>query len=568
MKTALLTDFFDPKIKKLCHRLENTKNKINEIICLHDSEHLVGNNIPICSLNSFFDKAKNQEIIALAESLYEKWSCSYSNSYAEDLCAFPKYIRIELQCRLIELLKFIISLNIYINNKKPDKIVVYNLNQNLVIHLDSLLDIPFEVVTKHTFTLTKAHKQKLRRLIYMFLIVPKNILVRTLNSSLLKKPTIVLAGGKVKSGPLYKELFKRGYHIISLGAALPFWNNILLGGEGIMLDTPSKNNFSLPPLLSTIPYQGINLSDSFNLILSSFGNTFNRHIYLKTLLEKRPDIVYILINNDPQNYSALAQDHALKNKIPSAILQHGVYGSPHTLINYKSDKLFVWGKMAEKWFIENNIPKQKIIITGCPAYKTTSLNIDENEGHIKHVLLLALSWFEQHSPTASNINYKMIEVLKRAISFFPDKKLLIKLHPRQSIKELKTIEDIIANNNQVSVTKSGHLPRLLKECSICFSHNSSTGLEAIMNGRLFVKADYYSLTNKQHIYNLSNKITVVNNEKETMEILTKILNKPSLYRELLEKEIEFYRSYVSFDSIRATQVMADIIDKTIISNAS
>jgi len=167
------------------------------------------------------------------------------------------------------------------------------------------------------------------------------------------------------------------------------------------------------------------------------------------------------------------------------------------------------------------------------------------------------------------MNYKLIKNLLDVVKHFPDKKLAIKLHPVQSSSELQNIRELLYNSNQssVEVFKDYPLNKLMNKCCVCFSEFSTTGLEAIMNGRLFIKTDY-NLNGSYHPYNESGEIICTDNVDSTVKELKTLLSAKESYDTALSKEINFYKHFISVDGEEAAELMAKTIESEIKNNKS
>ena len=213
---------------------------------------------------------------------------------------------------------------------------------------------------------------------------------------------------------------------------------------------------------------------------------------LIVLEDNKHNIDLLIVEQSVIGKQALAVDFFNKNKIPSIEVLHGV---PCVVEVGKTDKIAVYGERDKSFLSNHGVDESKIKITGCPYYDRV-FKIKNNEKKYDFLLLI-LSWI---SFVPSSRSYKEIFIqttyMLKLMKHFQNEKLIIKLHPGQSIKEMEYIHHLIENitdiKNRVKVVKNVDLFMLLKDAKIVYNRCSSVGVEALLMKKPLIVLDFFS----------------------------------------------------------------------------
>ena len=166
-------------------------------------------------------------------------------------------------------------------------------------------------------------------------------------------------------------------------------------------------------------------------------NIIKNLLFTLIVLEDNKDIIKLLIvQQSVIGRQLLAVDFFNKNKLPSIEILHGVPG----LIEVgKTEKIAVYGQRDESFLSDHGIEKSKIVITGC-SYYDRIFNIKEKEKRCNFLLLIPDS-----NPHRRKLLFKQIEDMLRLLKYFQSEKLIVKLHPGQSKKELEYVYHLAKN---------------------------------------------------------------------------------------------------------------------------
>jgi CDP-glycerol glycerophosphotransferase (TagB/SpsB family) len=160
----------------------------------------------------------------------------------------------------------------------------------------------------------------------------------------------------------------------------------------------------------------------------------------------------------------------------------------------EAERQAVWGIASKEWAIKRGKAPETQVITGNPRYdsilttKSTSrearitvcrkLGLDTRTG----IVVIATSWYQPISScyTPEDVEAFVVYALT-AMKSFPEKSVVVKLHPNFS-KEYEATTRSIIEQLQVSkaVVTERFLWELLSMCELLITDTSTVGLEAIL----------------------------------------------------------------------------------------
>lgn len=238
----------------------------------------------------------------------------------------------------------------------------------------------------------------------------------------------------------------------------------------------------------TIAYYGVNLKELFDKYGVEKGlKLFNDHgrkiflpeLYMEKIIKREnPDIV-VTTNSPRSEYAALKA--AKKLNIPTVMIndlfgknsleKDGEMPLEHLLV---PDKICVMHQMIKEKFIKRGIPKNKINVTGQPAFDGL-LQITGDDVQKKKDILFA----SQNTPYLKLIINELLKIdgSKRFNG------ITIKLHPSQSYSDYQYIEDI----SDIKVVNGlANIHPLILSHRVILTEFSTVGLEAVLLNRPLV----------------------------------------------------------------------------------
>jgi len=246
---------------------------------------------------------------------------------------------------------------------------------------------------------------------------------------------------------------------------------------------------------------------------------------------------------------------ANKKKIPNLFLQHGLYLQNEKFDKYipilpilpsNGSKHLVWGKILEDFIIKQGGKKDEIIKIGSPRYDKFFKNNYQKKSNV--VLLAANGLFHNNCKGTDtkafirmeNFIRKIFEVIKK----YPEKKIIVKLHPGRVSFDIKPLIQEI--DPSIEVFQNENILDLLKESDVMISLNYST---VVLDAMILQKPTLVLLPEEQNFENeipLREGTTLVTSDVNELENKIKILFEDEKIRhELIQKGKEFVNQYIT-----------------------
>lgn len=231
---------------------------------------------------------------------------------------------------------------------------------------------------------------------------------------------------------------------------------------------------------------------------------------------------------------------ANKKNIPIILLQHGLYILNKNLEKYNGIlpllpshgvKEAVWGEVMKEYLLDHGVSSDKIILTGSPRHddffkRGTKTS---NEGTI---LIAASGFFHNNFNGTDTRSFDLLERFIREIfrisQKYPNKKIIVKLHPEQAYFNIKSLIHEI--DPKVSIYQNENIMDLMVTCDSVISLNYST---AILDAMILNKA-----------------VLIILAEKQDFELEMPIMNKAVLSVSKLEELERIFDDFVSNQVLR------------------
>ena len=266
----------------------------------------------------------------------------------------------------------------------------------------------------------------------------------------------------------------------------------------------------------------------------------------------------------------LAINAANKNKIPNLFLQHGLYLQNEKFDKYlpilpiipsNNSKHLVWGKTLENYIIEKGGNSKQIIKIGSPRYDKF---FREHESKKKsNTILLASNGFFHNNCKGTDIEAfirmesyvrKIIETIKK----YPDKKIIVKLHPGKVSYDIKPLIEKI--DPSIQIFQNENILDLLEKSDVMISLNYST---VVLDALILEKPSLILLPEEQNYENeipLKNKTVLITSKVEEIEIMIKnLLEDKKIQQELIKNGKRFVDEYI-VNQGDSSKKLADILE--------
>ena len=265
------------------------------------------------------------------------------------------------------------------------------------------------------------------------------------------------------------------------------------------------------------------------------------------ILEDNKDTVDLLIvEQSVIGRQALAVDFFYQNKILSIEILHGI---PGVVAVGKTSKIAVYGQRDKLFLSSRGVNESKIEILGCPYYDRI-FKIKKEEKKYKF-LLLVLTWIHYLPSLNSHEKiFRMVDIMLKLLQKFQHEKLIIKLHPGQSKKEVEYIKHLVKNiihiKNRVEVVKDVDTISLLKDAKIVYNYRSCVGVEALLMKKPSIILDLFAVRGTIE-YEKYDGCFVAKNYNDLAFYTERILKDVHEYLKKNNENIERTRRYFSGD---------------------
>lgn len=291
-----------------------------------------------------------------------------------------------------------------------------------------------------------------------------------------------------------------------------------------------------------------------SMCLERFNEAIER-FELSRELFKKINVACILIL-----YAFAPEENVIINvaqqfKIPGLILQHGVYPQIKNIKRFEISfniiplagiKHALWGKETQELFINSGVKNENIKLVGSSRHDEffRIKNKCENKGTI----LLAFNYLsEAYLGIDTNAFIKFKNILQDVCNIsnsVPMKKLIIKLHPGQSVPY--DPRDVIHSvNPSIPIYKTQNILDLMKDCDVLVSLGPST---ILLEAMILDKPTITFAIDPQWFYEdkifKSGATLLVKTPKDFEDALNNVLLNSEFRNELLKKGKKFVNEYL------------------------
>lgn len=262
---------------------------------------------------------------------------------------------------------------------------------------------------------------------------------------------------------------------------------------------------------------------------------------------------------------------ANKKKIPNMFLQHGLYNQSKKSEKYitiqpfmptNGSKHLVWGNILNNYLIRHGANQQDIIKVGSPRHD----KFFKEQKTIRKsgkILFAANGTFYINCSGSDTRVYQRMETLTRKIfeiiKKYPDKKLIVKLHPGKVSYDIKPLLKEI--DPTIEIYQNENVMDLLKECDCMIALNYST---VILDALIAQKPTLVLIGETEQCYEeeniLKNNVVLFTSDVNLLENMIKdILFNEKLCNDLIRKGNEFVNEYMT-NRGNASQKLVEILE--------
>lgn len=186
-----------------------------------------------------------------------------------------------------------------------------------------------------------------------------------------------------------------------------------------------------------------------------------------------PDVV--IMGSDSHKLGRISALISARRTWATLVLQHGAPMLPHAYVPVYSKWIAVWGESFKDWFLRHEVPKEKIIVTGCPRFDSY---VPKQKSEAKRKIV----WLT--TPAIDDIIKRCFDYIMPVLVDL-NLEFVIKTHPSEPTGVYK---DLIANSGYLnsSVVPNAKINEIINKGDIVFCLNSTAGIEAVALGGLIL----------------------------------------------------------------------------------
>ena len=240
--------------------------------------------------------------------------------------------------------------------------------------------------------------------------------------------------------------------------------------------------------------------------------------------------------------------------INTLTIQEGLYETPSFHYMFNSKRIALQGEEVKHDFLKSGVEKGRLVVTGAPVYDfiEDNVRIKKEANNFKYLekygidLKKGLIVFasQPHDKKLYKIEEKrrILMGLKMAMANFPDRTLVVKLHPYEGYEELP--DSILEKNcdKNIVVMKDINIFDLIYICDLLITRWSTCALEAILLDKLVMTINLGAAPDP-FPYAENNVALGVYREEDIMPSLRKILYDRNTKEKLRESRSKFIEKY-------------------------
>ncbi len=296
------------------------------------------------------------------------------------------------------------------------------------------------------------------------------------------------------------------------------------------------------------------------LLLNEFFKNYNIGVILEWAELGQEEKELILVSKK-FNIESIMLQHALDTT-------HSGWHKFHRFVlggysySYISSKQAFWGELPKKQALcfPNNT-KEKVLVSGSPRHDKFFL---EKKNKSKGIIILATTAVtgtsQVESPFESyekynNFIYKVCEIIKK----FPDKKLIVKTHPRSEYDN--PITDLIKEiDPTITIIYNANLKELINSSELVITFNNSTiALESLILEKPTISLQMETWAESEDIVKMG-AIISISDIDDIESNITKILQNQEFRNSLITNGNNFVKQYLAHGG-ESSKVLAKLLDE-------
>jgi len=263
-------------------------------------------------------------------------------------------------------------------------------------------------------------------------------------------------------------------------------------------------------------------------------------------------------------YSLLGKSYNTR----SLLIQQGLTGRHYPEWHFLSaDAVASMGELSRVDMIKQDVSSEAVVVTGHPGFDklldekyTSRVNLRSELGVLshQHMLLFASQPYYVGSFSSPEIRALMIREIISAITSNSNVKLIVKPHPQDNIKELKSI--IKKSKNVILLNQKYDISSLVIACDLLVTFFSTVALQALYAGKPVLNVAFPGSYNST-LFIESGATWVARSTQEIKELIKLLTgeNKKQIIENQREAREKFIRDYAYLSDGLATMRIGKLI---------
>ena len=239
-----------------------------------------------------------------------------------------------------------------------------------------------------------------------------------------------------------------------------------------------------------------------------------------------------------------------KNQIDSILLEHGGTNYVPEISIYDisnmypifNDKIALWGDIQKNYLSDvRNISNKKILVTGSPRHDSFfNKQPTKSHSHEKIILLTPQVVQEYNAQTDTNTYLRLEKLLRNLfleLSFFPNVKLIVKMHPTQDPGNEYVKNLIHKINPDVKIYHSEPIIDIIELCDVMININTEFFPSTVIYEGLIFKKPILNIHTMDTYYNFEfirdNALLNISDQDNLHEHLEKLLFDKNFSKKLI-----------------------------------
>jgi glycosyltransferase involved in cell wall biosynthesis len=287
------------------------------------------------------------------------------------------------------------------------------------------------------------------------------------------------------------------------------------------------------------------------------ASDYGRIDYILSALSPR----IIVMSSDCHKISRMVVFLARRRNIATLVIQHGATVGRHAYVPVYADRIAVWGEISRQWFLANDVPDNKLVITGQPRFD--SLYEFNAKAKSKHSLsgTTRPRIVVATSPIKREMDSRVIDIISKGLT--PFRNIIapvMKLHPGYGKPEF--FASLVKDDGlDWQIVRHCDLYELLSEAEAVITTQSTVGLEAIALGKSVIIIDLPEIS-EAIPYRQYNSAIMVRTADDLSAAVQMILDNNNQIQDIKKAGCRFIEDYLyRLDGQSTHRVLELIIDE-------